>query len=340
MWSFSALGDGTEGRNGAGKKSSRQGAKRVVSGRERSELMTVEASVRAISLDGTVLPALRGVLSQVPDVAFAYLFGSAVQGRGYRDIDIAVYLIPCPASPYERFKLAMRIAGLLERCLEPRCEVDVRVLNEAPVLFQYEVLRTGRLLSERDREARIGYEAQLLSSYLDYHPVWAAWVYQQLRRDGTMEHQPGIIQHFGEMAEALGDWERYQGAVTLEQMGTDRDRRNMVLHAMLLSIQASIDIAHHLIAQRGLRTPATYREAFESLAEAGVLSPELGGELADLAGFRNVLVHLYWRLDLQRAHEILQQGLAPLRQFQETVRQLLLRPPQGEHDPEGSNSLS
>jgi uncharacterized protein YutE (UPF0331/DUF86 family) len=216
----------------------------------------------------------------------------------------------------------MRIAARLERSLQPRREVDVRVLNEAPVLFRYEVLRSGHLLVERDPLCRVGYEAQLLSSYLDYHPVWVGWLDQQLRGDRSTEQQPGIVQHFGEMTEALGDWERYRERVTLRQLRTNRDTRNMVLHAMLLSIQAGIDIAHHLIAQRGLRPPATYREAFEILAEAGVLPGELSEELADLAGYRNVLVHLYWRLDLQRAYEILQQGLAPLRQFQETVRQL------------------
>lgn len=280
-------------------------------------------------LPETVLPALRGTLSQVPEVAFAYLFGSAARGGDFRDVDVAVYFIPCPSSSYERFKLAMRIARLLERSLQPRREVDVRVLNEAPVPFRYEVLRTGRLLIQRDLECRIRYEAQLFSSFLDYQPVWSALLYQQLKGGGDMEQQP-VVQHFEEMAEALADWERYRGSITVGQMRTDRDRRNMVLHAMLLAIQASIDIANHLIAQRGLRTPATYREAFEILAEAAVLPNELSEELADLAGFRNVLVHLYWRLDLQRAHEILQQGLVPLRQFQETVRHLLLAPPQGE----------
>ncbi len=97
----------------------------------------------------TVLTALRETLSQVPEVAFAYLFGSAAQGKDFRDLDVALYLIPCPSSPYERFKLAMRIGRLLERSLQPRCEVDVRVLNEAPILFRGEVLRTGRLLIER-----------------------------------------------------------------------------------------------------------------------------------------------------------------------------------------------
>ncbi len=280
-------------------------------------------------LPETTLAALRGTLSQVPEVAFAYLFGSAARRGDYRDLDVAVYLIPCPPSTYKRFKLAMHIARLLERSLRPRCEVDIQVLNEAPALFRYEVMRNGRLLLERHPEWRIRYEAQLLSDYLDYRSTWAALVHQKLGDRGMQQPEPGIVQHLEEMAEALADWERYRGSITFEQMRANRDTRNMVLHAMLLSIQAAIDIAHHLIAQRGLRTPATYREAFEILSEAAVLPVELGDDLADLAGFRNVLVHLYWRLDLQRAWEILRQGLAPLRQFQETVRRLPLAPPQG-----------
>ncbi|MBA7515273.1 hypothetical protein ES705_07312 [subsurface metagenome] len=47
-----------------------------------------------------------------------------------------------------------------------------------------------------------------------------------------------------------------------------------------------------------LRKPATYRETFEILEEERIISEELANELSDLAGFRNVLVHIYWERDL------------------------------------------
>ncbi len=79
-----------------------------------------------------------------------------------------------------------------------------------------------------------------------------------------------------------------------------------------------------------MRRPTTYREAFEILIDASVIPQELGEELADLAGFRNVLVHntalkcgVGLRLDLQRVYEILQHGLTPLRQFRSVIRQFL-----------------
>ena len=60
----------------------------------------------------------------------------------------------------------------------------------------------------------------------------------------------------------------------------------MVLHAMLVSVQSSIDIATEIIAMKGLRRPQSYRDTFGILAEEGILSPELARPLADLAGFR------------------------------------------------------
>ncbi len=39
--------------------------------------------------------------------------------------------------------------------------------------------------------------------------------------------------------ESLKDWHRYQ-EITLEEFKKDRDKRNMILYTMLLSIQATL----------------------------------------------------------------------------------------------------
>lgn len=271
----------------------------------------------------SIVTALRRSLSSFEVVSFAYLFGSAACGEDFRDIDVAVYLVPCVTSSYERFKLAMRIGRVAERTLSFRREVDARILNEAPLVFQYEVMRTGQLILQRDSQQRILYESRLLSQYLDYKPVWAEFINQYFNGNNRMKQTVEVFQHLQEMDEALADWERYQKSITAEAIRTSRDTRNMVMHAMLISIQSCIDIANCIIAQKDLRRPTTYREAFEILIDASVIPQELGEELADLAGFRNVLVHIYWRLDLQRVYEILQHGLTPLRQFRNVIRQFL-----------------
>lgn len=131
-----------------------------------------------------------------------------------------------------------------------------------------------------------------------------------------------VLLHLRELDESLKDWERYQ-QYPLEDLRKDRDRRNMILHAMLVSIQAAIDICTHLISQDGLRRPATYREGFEILAQAGLISRDLAADLSDLAGFRNVLVHIYWDLDIEEVYEILQNDLETLRSFRDEIKGLL-----------------
>jgi len=79
-----------------------------------------------------------------------------------------------------------------------------------------------------------------------------------------------VLSHLRELDESLIDWERYQ-RFSLEDLRADRDKRNMMLHAMLVSIQAAIDVSMHLISQNGLGRPSTYRESFDIVARAGLI---------------------------------------------------------------------
>jgi len=123
-----------------------------------------------------------------------------------------------------------------------------------------------------------------------------------------------ILTYLRELSDALKDWGKYQ-SISIEELRNERDKRNMVLHAMLVSIQASIDIATYIIAQRGLAKPSTYRETFEILGKEKIIPEELADELSDLAGFRNVLVHIYWGLNLEEVYAVLQNDLKTLYSF-------------------------
>jgi uncharacterized protein YutE (UPF0331/DUF86 family) len=137
-----------------------------------------------------------------------------------------------------------------------------------------------------------------------------------------MARDEGILGHLRELDEAAGDWERYR-SITLAELKSDRDKRNMVLHALLVSIQASIDIANHLIAASSSRRPEIYRESFTILCDEGLIPEGLGARLSDLAGFRNVLVHVYCRLNLDEVYGVLQDDLPAVNQFRDLVRAML-----------------
>ena len=137
-----------------------------------------------------------------------------------------------------------------------------------------------------------------------------------------MVRDGGILAHLRELDAAVSDWERYQ-SITLDALRTDRDKQNMVLHALLVSIQASIDIANHLIATSSSRRPETYRESFAILSDEGLIPKDLAIQISDLAGFRNLLVHLYCRLDLDEVFVVLQDDLPIVSRYRDLVREIL-----------------
>ncbi|MFH0966939.1 MAG: HepT-like ribonuclease domain-containing protein, partial [Methanobacteriota archaeon] len=98
------------------------------------------------------------------------------------------------------------------------------------------------------------------------------------------------IDQVRELSLALGDWERYE-TISKNAFLKDRDKQNMVLHAIFLAIQSSLDAAAWLLSYHKIpKKPGTYRETFEILAEYRIIDPDLGSALADLASLRNIII--------------------------------------------------
>ena len=112
------------------------------------------------------LECIRFILDGFEEIDLAYVFGSFLERDDFHDIDVAIHLAE-ERAPYQRFKLAQKVARSLEQGIQPRVDFDVRILNYAPVYFQYEVISKGIVVLERDREKRVDYEAHLISEYLD-----------------------------------------------------------------------------------------------------------------------------------------------------------------------------
>jgi uncharacterized protein YutE (UPF0331/DUF86 family) len=85
------------------------------------------------------------------------------------------------------------------------------------------------------------------------------------------------------------------------------DFRNVeaTLHLLQTSIQALVDLAAYLVAERSLATPRTSHETIERLEEASLLPAGTAARFAPVIGFRNRAVHLYERIDERRVYDIL-----------------------------------
>lgn len=114
--------------------------------------------------------ALPALLAPLP-VDLAYLYGSVVTGYAtpFSDVDIGVVLATLPA-PRERLDLLLGLeAWLAENCQIPNA--DVRILNDAPLIFRGKVVTDGVLLYARDEEVRVAFEVETRMRYFDYRPI-------------------------------------------------------------------------------------------------------------------------------------------------------------------------
>ena len=95
----------------------------------------------------------------------------------------------------------------------------------------------------------------------------------------------------------------------------DRTAREVVLLNLFVALQECIALATHWVADEGWGVPASYREAFELLADRGVIEPALAARLAPAVGLRNLVAHRYGALDWVRIHELASTRLGDLEEY-------------------------
>jgi uncharacterized protein YutE (UPF0331/DUF86 family) len=131
-------------------------------------------------------------------------------------------------------------------------------------------------------------------------------------RELLAERAAAVVRHLDRVAEHLP-----AQPTDLRPLTSSTD--TVVLH-LWQAVQVVIDLAVSTCVRLGLGSPPTYGDAFRLLAEADVIAEDLADRLARAAGFRNLIVHGYGRLDLQRVHAIARAGPADLRAFLVALR--------------------
>ena len=84
---------------------------------------------------------------------------------------------------------------------------------------------------------------------------------------------------------------------------------------LIVVTEGVIDIGNHIIAKEKARVPADYAETFDILVEIGLIPENLGENLKKMAKFRNLLVHLYWKIDDRKILQITKENLVDIKSF-------------------------
>jgi uncharacterized protein YutE (UPF0331/DUF86 family) len=95
-------------------------------------------------------------------------------------------------------------------------------------------------------------------------------------------------------------------AASVDELLRDPDRQDIISLNLTRAVQLCVDIALHVLSARGQPAPGTMGEAFDRLAEAGVISDRVRWSMRAAVGFRNVAVHSYRAIDWAVVAELLE----------------------------------
>lgn len=112
-------------------------------------------------------------------------------------------------------------------------------------------------------------------------------------------------------------------SLTKDAYLADRTAQDVVERRFETTIQACIDIASQILTVEDESVPEVYADRMRALVDSGVLSVELGEQMAATAGFRNILAHRYGTtIDDELVYESLQ-DLDRFREYLTAVREYL-----------------
>jgi hypothetical protein len=96
-----------------------------------------------------IVEKIKSELKLKKEILFIYLYGSFLEGAGFGDIDIALFL-DRDISLEDAFDYGVDLSYDLSK--ETHFSVDARVINSAPSGWTHSVLKNGRPLFTRDEK--------------------------------------------------------------------------------------------------------------------------------------------------------------------------------------------
>jgi uncharacterized protein YutE (UPF0331/DUF86 family)/predicted nucleotidyltransferase len=270
---------------------------------------------------GDVLPQ---ILAARP-IALAYLYGSAAEDltTSLSDVDIALVAAQS-TNPGEMLEIELGVQNELMDRAGIR-NADVRLVNEASLLFCGQVVSRGILLYSRDDHFRVEFETRTRRLYLDFKPI-EEQVLEHLfsleNQGGTMIDRHKILRMFQQQREYLKHL-RALAQIDVEQFVADPRSTGSARYYCLVAIEICIDVGNHIIAGSQFRSPTDYADVFRILGENQVIPQDFVSTLEKMAGFRNLLVHIYAEVNDRQVHETLRTRLGDLEQFQHYVLQFI-----------------
>lgn len=255
-------------------------------------------------------------------VRLACLFGSLFEQPLARDVDLAVLFRDYRFEKYlETQETACRVLGTRQ--------VDLVVLNRANAPLKLRALLEGKPFFAETPTILAEVVAESLFEYEDYRQFMAQ--YRQLLdrrcREGLSVVERKVDQervegYLSTLDEAVSQLRQLQRRFTsFEEFQSDVDTRELGVHYLRIALESVLDICRHFLAVVGVSLAEIDTTNLIELAGAkGLLESAFARRIRGMAGMRNAIVHVYWRLDYQAIYQAITGQLTDFDEFARQVR--------------------
>lgn len=105
----------------------------------------------------------------------------------------------------------------------------------------------------------------------------------------------------------------------LNEFLSDIDRQEIVMFNLQMAIQNCVDIAAHIISEEGFGIPDSTSDMFYLLEENSYLDNQITEKMVKAAGFRNLIVHEYAKIEAKQVFNIVQKDITDLNAYLKAI---------------------
>jgi len=114
----------------------------------------------------SIIRQIKKFLISRDEIIFCYLHGSFLDNFNFQDIDVALYIDQKKITIQKAFDYSFQLSSDLSK--QTGLDIDIQIMNYAPLGFKHSVLKNGKLLFSQDDNLRLDIIESVSREYMDF----------------------------------------------------------------------------------------------------------------------------------------------------------------------------
>jgi uncharacterized protein YutE (UPF0331/DUF86 family) len=131
-----------------------------------------------------------------------------------------------------------------------------------------------------------------------------------------------MLERLEQLEKNIFELEKFKSDLSIGDIKDNIRLQWSLRYGLFESVQIVIDLSCHLSSYYNLGNPKTYSDCVELLVEHNYLSKTLGEKLIGMIGLRNILIHEYVKIEMERLYSLLN-NLEDFKAFVSEIREII-----------------